>query len=61
MIGILKKITKNLVNETNETVLSTIDNGTNQTPIITTQVETTNHKQLLWIENEIPNLKDAIH
>lgn len=60
MIGILKKITKNLVNENNEIVLSTIDNGTNQSPIITTQVETTNHKQLLWIENEIPNLKDAV-
>ena len=60
MIGILKKITKNFVNETNEIVLSTIDNGTNQSPIMTTQVETTNHKHLLWIENEIPNLKDAV-
>lgn len=57
MIGILKKITKNF---TTNTDLSTTNNGNNQISIITNQVVSINNTNLLWIENEIPNLKDAV-
>ena len=57
MIGILKKITKNF---TNNTDLSATNNGNNQITTIVNQVQSINNANLLWIENEIPNLKDAV-
>ena len=57
MIGILKKITKNF---TNNTDLSITNNGDNQVTAIVNQVQSINNANLLWIENEIPNLKDAV-
>ena len=57
MIGILKKITKNF---TNNTDLSVTNNGNNQVVSIVNQVQSINNANLLWIENEIPNLKDAV-
>ena len=57
MIGILKKITKNF---TNNTDLSATNNGNNQITAIVNQVQSINNANLLWIENEISNLKDAV-
>lgn len=57
MIGILKKITKN---STNNTDLSATNNGNNQITAIVNQVQSINNANLLWIENEISNLKDAV-
>ena len=57
MIGILKKITKNF---TNNTDLSATNNGNNQITAIVNQAQSINNANLLWIENEIPNLKDAV-
>ena len=57
MIGILKKITNNF---TNNTDLSATNNGNNQITTIVNQVQSINNANLLWIENEIPNLKDAV-
>ena len=59
MIGILKKITKNFTNNTDLSITNT-NNGNNQVPVIMNPISSINHTNLLWIENEIPNLKDAV-
>ena len=59
MIGILKKITKNFTNNTDLSITNT-NNGNNQVTVIMNPISSINHTNLLWIENEIPNLKDAV-
>ena len=59
MIGILKKITKNFTTNTDSSITNK-NNGNNQVPVIMNPISSINHANLLWIENEIPNLKDAV-
>lgn len=58
MIGIIKKLTKGFTSNTN---LSIVDNETNQLQVIENPViQTPANLDILWIEHEIPNLKEVV-
>ena len=59
MIGIIiKKLTRSLTSNTN---LSIVDNETNQLQVIENPViQTPTNLDILWIEHEIPNLKEVV-
>ena len=58
MIGIVKKLTKGFTSNTN---LSIVDNETNQLQVIENPViQTPANLDILWIEHEIPNLKEVV-
>lgn len=58
MIGIIKKLTKGFTSNTN---LSIMENETNQLKVVENPVMSTPVKlDILWIDSEIPNLKEAV-
>ena len=58
MIGIIKKLTRSLTSNTN---LSIVDNETNQLQVVENPVVPAPvNLDILWIEHEIPNLKEAV-
>lgn len=58
MIGIIKKLTRSLTSNTN---LSIVDNETSQLQVVENPVVPAPvNLDILWIEHEIPNLKEAV-